>query len=305
MFETMLELMGMMFLLMIIGAILRKLKIITDEGKRCLTDIIIDAVLPCNIIKAFTTKMEEGILQKFTVLVVVAIGVQIIALIGTRILYQKMNEKEKPIYQYATVCSNAGFLGNPMAEGVFGNIGLMYASIFLIPQRIIMWTAGISYFSQEQDKKATYKKVITHPCMIATYIGFVLMISHISLPGVIDSTIKSVSNCCTPLTMMYMGIILADVRLKGLVTKKLLYFSFIRLIGMPLVIFLICLVAQIDPLITGVAVLLTGMPAGSTTSLLAFKYGADEQAATKCVVLTTVLAIITIPIWSMLLVSRL
>lgn len=303
MFDTLFRLMGMMFLLILTGAILRYKKIITDAGKQCLADIIIDVVLPCNIIKAFTTDLGDNLLQKFSVLLLVAAGAQVLSLLVARFVYRGMKKNVIPVYQYATVCSNSGFIGNPLAEGIFGSMGLIYASIYLLPQRIVMWTAGVSYFNRSESKKNAYKKVLTHPCMVATYIGFLIMLLHIQLPSVLYSGVQSLSNCCTPLTMMYMGFILADVNPRALIDKEQLYYCFLRLIGMPLVLYGICRLLKIDPLITGVSVLLLGMPGGSTTALLATKYGADEAAATKCVVLSTLFSIITIPIWSMILLN--
>ena len=303
MFETLFQLMGKMFLLMLVGTVLRARKIITDDGKKCLTDLIIYAILPCNIINAFCADLGENIFQRFSVLLAVATVTQILALVVAKTMFRKMRKNDIPIFQYATVCSNSGFIGNPLAEGVFGNTRLLYASIFLLPQRIVMWTAGVSFFSKTDNKKAAYKKVVTHPCMLATYVGLIIMFLHIQLPSVLGSAVASISSCCTPMTMMYMGIILADVRPKELIDRQQIYYCLLRLVILPLIVYLGCLALHIDPLITGVCVLLMGMPAGSTTSLLASKYGADERAATKCVVLSTMLSIITIPIWSVILLS--
>jgi hypothetical protein len=297
--------MGMMLLLIISGYLLRKKGLITNAGKKCLTDIILYAILPCNIIKAFSMQMEEGFLIKFVQVLAAAIFTQFIALLIANLMYNRMRDGEKQVFQYATVCSNSGFMGNPLAEGVFGNTGLLYASIFLIPQRIVMWTAGVSYFQKGGNRKEVYKKVLTHPCMIATYIGFIIMIFQISLPGVIADTVKSFSSCCTAMTMMYIGTILVEVDFKTLFSLKQVYFAVIRLILIPAVVLAGCTLAGIEPLAAGVCTLLSGTPAGSTTSLLAAKYEADEVSAAKAVVFTTALSTITIPIWSMILMSRL
>ena len=87
------------------------------------------------------------------------------------------------VLQYATVCSNAGFLGNPVAEGLYGSIGLLYASVYLIPQRIVMWSAGISYFTESPSRKEVVKKVLTHPCIVAVEIGIVLMVTQVKRQG--------------------------------------------------------------------------------------------------------------------------
>ena len=65
MFSSLFELMGMMFLLILSGFLLRKKNIITAAGKKCLTDIILYAILPCNIIKAFSQDMGDNFWMKF------------------------------------------------------------------------------------------------------------------------------------------------------------------------------------------------------------------------------------------------
>ena len=305
MYETMANLMGMMFLLIMTGFMLRKFGLITDAGKKCITDVLLYAILPCNIIKAFTADLGSDRWKEFAVLLVVAVAVQVLALIICHFCYNRMNAGEKAVYQYATVCSNSGFLGNPVAESVFGNMGLLYASVFLIPQRVVMWTAGVSYFTRETDKRKAYKKILIHPSMVATYIGFIILIFHLTIPTPIYKAVVSLSNCTTAMTMMYVGTILVGVDFKALITKKQLYYNLIRLVIMPAIIWIGCRLLQIDPLITGVGVLLTSMPAGSTTSLLAAKYEADEESAAKCVVLSTLLSIIAIPVWSGILLAAL
>ena len=305
MYETMANLMGMMFLLIMTGFMLRKFGLITDAGKKCITDVLLYAILPCNIIKAFTADLGSDRWREFAVLLVVAVAVQVLALIICHFCYNRMNAGEKAVYQYATVCSNSGFLGNPVAESVFGSMGLLYASVFLIPQRVVMWTAGVSYFTRETDKRKAYKKILIHPSMIATYIGFIILIFHLTIPTPIYKAVVSLSNCTTAMTMMYVGTILVGVDFRALITKKQLYYNLIRLVIMPAIIWIGCRLLQIDPLITGVGVLLTSMPAGSTTSLLAAKYEADEESAAKCVVLSTLLSIIAIPVWSGILLAAL
>ena len=297
--------MGMMVLLMGAGFLMRKTGIITPEGKKCLTDIILYAILPCNIIKAFSREMEAGFWSTFFMVLLTAILAQAVSFLLSRLLYRRFDAGEKCVYQYATVCSNSGFMGNPLAEGVFGDAGLVYAAVFLIPQRIVMWTAGVSYFSKEEDKRQVYKKIATHPCMVATYIGLLILIFQIQLPLVAEKTVYSLSNCCTAMTMMYIGTILVDVKPAALIDPHQIYFAFLRLIGIPLTVFLLSRAAGADPLVAAVCTLLSGTPAGSTTSILAAKYHGDEPSAAKCVVLTTALSVATIPLWSMFLLSGL
>ena len=95
--------------------------------------------------------------------------------------------------------------------------------------------------------------------------------------------------------------ILADANIFTIFNKEILAYSLIRLILMPVALFAICKALSVPALVTGVCVILTAMPAGATTSILASKYHADELFATKLVVASTVLSMITIPVWSLIL----
>ena len=301
MFAKLFSLMGMMFLMMATGALLRKKNIITVEAKKSLTDLILYVILPCNIVKAFSMELGGSAWMSLTGVLAASVLIQVLCLILAKTIYRKMDAGEKAVYQYATICSNSGFMGNPLAYGVFGDTGLLYASVFLIPQRIVMWTAGISYFSRETDKRQAVKNVLIHPCMVAVYIGLVLMLTGFHLPGPLGSTVDAFSDCTTAMTMMYIGTILTEADFRTIVSPKQLYFAAVRLVLIPLVVYGVCLALRVDSLVAGVCVLLTAMPAGSTTSLLAAKYGADEESAARCVVFTTALSVITLPVWSVIL----
>lgn len=205
------------------------------------------------------------------------------------------------VLQYGTICSNAGFLGNPLTEGIYGSMGLLYASIYLIPQRIIMWSAGVSFFTESPDKKTLVKKVVTHPCIVACMIGIIVMGLQITLPDFLFDTINNIGKCTTAITMILIGAILSEADLKTMVTKTTAAFSLLRLIIIPLMVFAGCLLTRMPMLVTGVSVVLAAMPAGTTTAILAVKYNGDEEFATKCVVLTTLLSMIMVPIWCLVI----
>ncbi len=84
--------------------------------------------------------------------------------------HNRFDDSKAIILKYATLVSNAGFMGLPIVESIYGQTGLLYASIALIPQRVFMWSAGLSLFAQT-DYKNMIKKVAFHPCIIAVYIG--------------------------------------------------------------------------------------------------------------------------------------
>lgn len=326
-----------MFLVMLLGLLFRKKNIITAEGKKTLTDLVIYLILPCNIVKSFMIEFDSKVLQNFGLVLLISIGIQVVCTTLARVMYRKAKPGRKAVLQYATIVSNAGFLGNPVAEGVFGSMGLAMASIYLIPQRIVMWSAGVSYFtagtggaestasqasgsatendavretgkSLEVDKEQkrnrrrdVFKRVITHPCIIAVFVGIVFMLLQVKLPTFLDAALKDLSNCNTAMSMLVIGTILADVKLKDMLDGSVFAYSALRLLGIPLLTFAGCMLCGLGGIVTGVSVLLAAMPAASTTAILAAKYEGDAVYASKCVVTSTVLSLLTTPIWSMIL----
>ena len=164
------------FLLVWIGYVVKKRKIIGSQGQKNLTDLVIYVILPCNILKAFMAGQAGEHLKDYLVILGISIAIQIFCTFYGKIVYRKEAIGRRKCLEYGTICSNAGFLGNPIAEGVFGAEGLVLASFFLIPQRIMMWSAGLAVFTGSTDRKATAKKVLTHPCIIACVIGLILML---------------------------------------------------------------------------------------------------------------------------------
>jgi len=300
-YSRLLNLQGMLFLLVAAGVVLRKKGILPEGAKAILTDLVIYLILPCNIINSFFIEFNLEILKGFAVILTIASLIQFGCLMFAKVFYNRESESRKKVLQYGTVCSNAGFMGNPIAEGVYGAEGLMYASIFLIPQRIVMWSAGVSYFTESPDRKTVVKKVLTHPCIIAVYIGLFLMITRLPLPAFLQNTIKSVGGCTTTVSMVLIGAILAEVEPGSILDWGIVKYAAIRLFLLPLLVYVSCRAFHVKPLLAGVSVLLTGMPAGSTTAILASKYDGDYIFATKCVVVTTLLSLVTIPLWCMVL----
>ena len=114
----------MMFALIITGLILKKVGVVGKEAQKGMTNLVIDLILPCNIIYSFMIKFSSKIAQDFVVILVISILIQVFCVILGGVLYNKCSVKRKKCLRYATICSNAGFLGNPIAQGVFGMMGL-------------------------------------------------------------------------------------------------------------------------------------------------------------------------------------
>ena len=294
------SLQGELFLLMALGILFKKRKIVGQTFQKGLTEVLISLILPCNIIVSFEVEFNGEVLRQTSVVLVISLLVQVGCWLVSFPLFRRCAPEQRPVLQYATICSNAGFLGTPVAEGIFGYQGTLLSAVYLIPMRIAMWTLGVSFFAKE-ERGPVWKKVLTHPCIIATEIGMVVMLAGIQLPDFLDRTLHAVSSCNTAMAMFLIGLIISNLSWRDFLRPVTLYFTAVRLVLIPLLVLVCCRLAHVDQLPTSLAVVLAAMPAGSTTAILAEKYGGNAAFAGSCVTVSTVLSLIAIPIWCMVL----
>ncbi|MCR3761173.1 AEC family transporter [Clostridium felsineum] len=305
-FLQMLNLQFAMFVLILIGIIAKKIKIVSASAQKSLSDLLIYFILPCNIIESFQGKLTHNLMANSLISLVISLIIQVLSIVLGRVLFFRFSDKMKPVMKYGLICSNSSFIGLPVINNVYNSIGVLYASIFQIPIRITMWTSGLAEFTgrkvdengtvQPIFTKKTIKNLMLHPCIVAVFLGLAIMVFNIPLPKFINKSIAFMSQCTIPISMIVIGCILAECKINQLFDKATFYFTFIRLLAFPLLIFFVLKLLKIDPLITGVATLLTGMPAGTTTAILADKYGCDAVFASTIIFTSTLFSIITIPI---------
>jgi predicted permease len=74
-----------------------------------------------------------------------------------------------------------------------------------------------------------------------------------------------------------------------------MYYSFIRLILFPLLVLAAAVPLKLDPLSAGIAVVMSGMPAPATLSIMTDKYGGDRDLAACLVFVSTLASLATVP----------
>ena len=299
--SDLISLQGTLFAMMLIGVWLKKRGIMDETGKRCLTDLCVNIIIPCNIFRSCLMEFNMEIFRACGLLLLSAVLLQILCLLLNRFLFNRYPPQRKKVLQYCTIVPMSGFLGNPIAEGLYDSLGVLYTSIFLIPMRIVMWSVGTTYFVADAtvEKKKVIRNILTHPCLVAVYLGLFCMVTQIPLPAVITKTVGYVGSCNSAMTMFIVGTILADVKLSTIVSKDTALFSVFRLLLLPAVALGAGKLLGLDTVALGVSVLMTGMPAGATAAIFAARYGSDAAFATRCVVFTTLVSMVTLPVWCM------
>ena len=278
-----------------VGMYCMKVGLIDRDSKEKLVDIILRITLPCMIFNSFNKPLTPEVMKQTALILVVAVSISILSFFLGKVIYNKYPQKKKSILQYCTLVNNSGFLGMPMVSAVYGSEGLFAASSFIIPHRIFMWTAGLAMFTTA-DFRTKCKNILLNPCIVTVFLGIARRITGFPVPEFLDTAIANTGAVTTPLSMMVIGTMLIGVPWKKLLEPSIFRLAFVRLIALPLVALYILNLIDAQPLLAGVSLILTGMPAGSTSALLAAKYGADEDYASRCIVTTTIMSLATIPV---------
>lgn len=286
-----------LLLLMGVGYAVNKLKIIDKHQQKGLSELLINIILPANIIKSFiSNKFSYELLQNSILMLIICAVIQLFAIVVFPYLFKKFDKTKANVMEYGMLVSNSSFIGIPVVDYLFGSVAVVYTAIFQIPMRITMWTAGISLFTENYDKKEKIRLIFAHPCIIAVYIGLLLMLLQIELPTFISGTIGYLSNATTAISMIIIGSLLAEIKVNDFFDKGSMYFTFLRLIFFPLLVLVVLRLLNVDNMLVSISVLLTAMPCGSTCAILAQKYGYDDLYATKLIFVSSIISTITVPL---------
>jgi predicted permease len=291
-------------LLIAAGYLITKKGVFTSKSRGELTNLVIYIILPCNIFASFHKGMTRETLIACATILVISVALQAMYILLNKFLYRKISPERQTVLKYATICNNSGFMGIPIMGAVFGDLGQVYGAVNLIPIRVSMWTAGMSMFTAT-DFKTKFKTLATHPCIWAVILGFVYALVPFELPGFVLGAIDVVGDCVTALTMFIVGSILAGVRVREALDKHCFYYSAIRLVLIPALVYGALLLIGVDATVRGVAVLSAAMPAATTTAMLAEKYCARDSGsaefAAKLIFVSTALSLVTLPVLSLFL----
>jgi predicted permease len=284
----------LLFLYMLCGFIVSRLKIIRDDNRGVLVRVLMDVAMPMMVLNAFN-KPTSGEQLRSSLLVMAIAGLSCLVTWGIgSLLWRRQPENKRKVLMYASMFSNAGNAGLPVLNLVFGPEGIFYGSMYLIPPRILQWTVGLGFFIKPQ-KGSWVKNVLLNPMVVVVYIGFFIMATGWLIPGVFATAISHLGDMTGPLSMILIGATLSTMDLRTLFDRDVLEITGLRLIVFPLMMALLMRLMGIESTALHICTILLAMPVASNTASIAERYGGDYVFASACVSVSTLLSVITVP----------
>ncbi|MBQ2751471.1 MAG: AEC family transporter [Oscillospiraceae bacterium] len=293
-FYMMVSIQATLFIYMAVGYGMSKGGMLSKQFRSGLTDMLIYILLPCMVFESFNQHLTAEQLLEGAGIFVVSFAASLLAWVVGLIAWHRYPTAKQQILRYATLISSATFAGLPVINDAYGAPGLFLASIYIIPGRILMWTAGISLFGAKSE--GWIKKTMSNPAMVAVFLGLGRMLTGFTLPSFIDKAMANIGNCTAPLSLIIVGGILSEVDLHGIFDRDALALGFVRMILIPVIMIGALKVVGFSEMGTAVAIIMAAMPAGTTSAILAEKYGADSVLGSKCIFVTTMMSLFTIPL---------
>ena len=187
---------------------------------------------------------------------------------------------------------------------LYGRGAIFYVALYTLVYNILFYTYGIYLFEKERAMQTGQKaKIIFHwkkminPGMVACLAALLIFAFQIDAPAPAVSFVQYLGNAAIPLSMIITGVSLAKMPLIEVFKDiKMYQFTFLKMLVIPMIAAFAIRLFHLDPVLSGIMVLMFGMPNGSMAVMMAIDYGLDSSICSRGIVLTTLLSIITLPI---------
>ena len=287
-----------LFFLMMIGWILAKRGELDNKISGFLSFLIVNIANPCLILSGCLNGNSMN-RQTFLTTMALAVGMYAVWILLAEIAipFFFKDRAERNVYKVMFVFSNMGFMGFPLISAMYGSNALLYASIFMLPFNLLIYTYGMYCVAGKIGDKRSVLKKCFNSGVLAGIAAFIISLCQLQLPDIAESIIEMLGNLAAPLSMMVIGASLADMHIKEIFGDyKLLVFSLVKLLLVPFVGFFFIRMVTDDVVLQGISLVILATPVGSMSAMLARQYGGDHALASKGIAITTLLSIVTMPL---------
>ena len=265
------------FIGILAGFVCRKAKILTEESTSTVSNIVVRVILPFYLFSAILNSGTGIETRSVFLMLSLSFGMFLISALAGLILVRllRVPQEDRGVYLFETMCGNVTYIGISVCTAVLGSEAAFYASLLNIPYNLLCFSLGV---------------------WLA-----VLYVLHVPVPAVILDGCAFIGQATSPCAMLVIGSVLASVPFKEIFTEWLAFpYAVVRLVGLGALMAFLLSFLDVDPLMKGVLILMSSMPAATNSTMLCTIYGGNRALSAKLIFLSTALSIVTIPLWASL-----
>ena len=317
-------------IIILIGFIFTKKKILSEITAENLSKIILFLAIPALSYNAFMQDMDSEKLNQSMSLLIWSIIIHLALIFISSIIFKKYGKSEKDVLRMITIFGSTTVFGIPVIQAVYGDLGAMYASVFNLPYRALLYTYGYITISEVKLKKENIGKIISNPVIVATFLGMGVWIFQKYLPQIsinengivrdygilrIDKTaywlfkpMQYLAALNAPLSWLSIGITLAGVPLDETLKSKISWkYSILKVSIIPMILISIFVGLkfivgyEISYIAVATIVIMMATPAATVIATYAINFRKEPLLVSSCSLASSILAVVMIPAFIVLI----
>lgn len=284
-----------MCLILVVGYIMFRVKLINHEGNTALSNLLLLVVNPMMLFQSFMIEYTSRRMRDFLISALLAVIVHGAAIAVAGVVAGKRGNSDYGIERICMVFSNCGFMGIPLINAALGSEGVLYLTPYIVIFTFFLWTYGLGQMTGKSSLAQMGKNLIS-PAIIAIILGLVFFVTGLRFPEPVDKGLETIASMNTPLAMLIAGISLAESDLAGALRKSRLYLvCTVKLAVIPLLMLVLFRFLPVSRDIRYVNLIAAACPAATSGTLFALRYNGDYKYSSEIFAICTVISMVTIP----------
>ncbi len=298
-----------LFAIVVVGYIAGKLGYMGGTFDKKLSKVVIDITCPALILSsAMTGELPDRryILPLLGISVLTYVLLTGVALLLPRFLTKKKDDEG--VIGFAMMFGNVGFMGYPIVASIFGHEAVFYAAVLNVVNTFTVFTVGTMLIvgknqestveEKEMSRKKMLRKVLYSTPMLSAYLTMLIVALEIKdIPEFISQPLTMIGNITVPAALLIIGSSMSQLPLRALLGNSTIYTTtLMRLAILPIGIHYLMTLLGFSSFVVGINTVVIAMPVATYGTILCLRHGKDTTLITEVTFITTLLAMISIPL---------
>lgn len=307
--------------ILLLGVFLGKKKILESRATDHLSDIILNISIPALSLVAFINDFNLELFKSGISIFVWGFILNVFFIYTTKFFYPNKTLIDRQAYEILTIFGGITILGIPIFKALFGNLGLIYISIFATIYRVFLYSYGYLTMSDSKITIKNLKTIFLSPIFLSTFVGLFIWLTQSLTPQIVvgettygifrlDQTafwlykpLTYLASLTSPLAWLAAGLKISEVSFKDAIKNRdAVYFTFIKIIIFPIITLILIKLGNsigffpLEKIPATVLVISMGTPVASVTLSYCMKYNKIPDVASSASLISTISFLIFLPI---------
>ena len=292
---------GVLFALMVVGFLCNRRKLLNAVAIKGVTELLVLIVTPCVIVHSFIQqKFAPSLLGDLGWALAMSAFAHVVGAAIAFLCLHDRNPNRGGVLRFATIFSNAGFMGIPLEYALLGADGVFFGAMYVVVFNLVCWSLGVAVMCRGM-KNVGLRALFVNAGTVGVALGLPFFLFSLKLPEVVGRPVAMLADLNTPLAMIMVGWYLAETDFRPVLRCGAAYgVAALRLMAVPLVVIAAfagvrACVPALNPVMAVAISTAAAAPTAALTTVIAARYDKDVSTATSLVSGTTLLSILTMP----------